>query len=249
MTSHSLKDATALVVGADTTLGKAMVANLFAAGARVAAHCLDATAQVPGAELHISANVLDEEALRTAFEHIENSFGQLNLLILCHAQPQVGGLLEQSLDDFWQHQDQQLSGSFLISQLATPLLKAAGWGRVVLLSSGWSAGAPGLAAVATAAGGVQVLCKTLARELGPHGITVNALAHAFTDSEWLACDASALGMSEAQVRNQAAVLVPAGQLGTPAQVAASALLLCQPVLGAAVAQTLQCSGGYFRRRT
>jgi NAD(P)-dependent dehydrogenase (short-subunit alcohol dehydrogenase family) len=249
MTSPSLQHATALISGADTDLGRALVASLNAQGVRVAALCLDSEALVPGAEFHLYPNVLDEVALRTAFEHIQHSFGHLNLLLLCHAQPSTGGLLEQSLDDFWQHQEQQLSGSFLLCQHATPLLKAAGWARVLLTCSGWSSGAPGLAAVATAAGGVQVLCKTLARELGPHGITVNALAHAFTDSQWLACDAQALGLSPAQVRMQAATLVPAGQLGTPAQVAASALLLCQPVLGAAVAQTLQCSGGYFRRRT
>lgn len=249
MTAQTLKDATALVTGADTELGRAMVAKLAAAGARVAAHRLDKQAQVPGAEFHVSAGVCDEGALRAAFEHVQASFGQLNLLVLCHAKPVCGGLLEQSLEAFWQHQDEQLSGSFLICQLATPLLKAAGWGRVVLTCSGWSAGAPNLSAVAAAAGGVQLLCKTLARELGPLGITVNALAHAFTDSDWLACDAAALGLSEDDIRAQATSLVPAGRLGTPAQIAASALLLCQPVIGAAVAQTLQCSGGYFRRRT
>ncbi|MCO3749138.1 SDR family oxidoreductase [Pseudomonas aeruginosa] len=120
---------------------------------------------------------------------------------------------------------------------------------MVLLTSAWGVGARDLAAVAAASGGVQVLCKSLARELGSHGVTVNAIAHAFTDSDWLALDAHALDIGENVLRTAPQAYVPAAALGQPAQVAHSVLLLCHPVLGAATGQTLQCNGGYFRHRT
>lgn len=252
MTRETLHGATALVTGADTRLGAAIAANLLQAGVRLATHVNDPAAlaaQDPSAEVSFAAQATDEQAVTDGLRQVHEAFGALNILVTCHAQPVTGALLEQSNDAFWAHLDQQLSGSYLFAREAAPLLKSADWGRVVLLSSGWAVGAPGLAAVASAAAGVQVLCKTLSRELGPHGTTVNALAHAFTDSEWLTCDAQALALDEAQLREQIGQRVPAGCLGQPEQIAHTVRLLCQPVIGAAVAQTLQCNGGYFRHRT
>lgn len=252
MTCEALRGASALVTGADTGLGAAVAANLLQAGVRLATHVNDPAAlaaQATFAEFSFAAQATDEQAVINGLHQVNQAFGTLNILVTCHAQPCIGDLLNQPYTAFWEHLDQQLTGNYLFAREAAPLLKSADWGRVVLLCSAWAVGAPGLAAVASAAAGTQVLCKTLSRELGPHGTTVNALAHAFTESEWLACDARALSLGEAQLRSQIGQRVPTGRLGQPEQIAHSVRLLCQPVIGAAVAQTLQCNGGFFRHRT
>lgn len=249
MQATNLQGATALVTGADTPLGEAIALALRAAGVRVAIHVLNAQPDGLETELCVRADPCDSAAVHKVMGWVAEEFGVLNLLVTCHAQPVAGALAEQTEAGFWSHVDAQLGGTFSFVQAAAPLLMKAGWGRVVLMTSAWGVGAPGLAAVAAASGGVQVLCKSLARELGPHGVTVNAIAHAFTDSDWLALDAQALDIAESVLRSAPQAYVPAAALGTPEQVAHSVVLLCQPVLGAATGQTLQCNGGYFRHRT
>lgn len=249
MPVNNLRGATALVTGADTPLGEAIALALHAAGVRLAIHVLNAQPDDLEAELCVRADPRDSVEVASAMEWVAEEFGELNLLVTCHAQPLACALAEQDEASFWSHVDAQLGGTFAFVQSAEPLLKKAGWGRVVLLTSAWGVGARDLAAVAAASGGVQVLCKSLARELGSHGVTVNAIAHAFTDSDWLALDARALDIGENVLRTAPQAYVPAAALGQPAQVAHSVLLLCHPVLGAATGQTLQCNGGYFRHRT
>jgi NAD(P)-dependent dehydrogenase (short-subunit alcohol dehydrogenase family) len=248
----SLGDAAALVTGTDTELGLAVARRLRRSGVRLALHVNDEAACERLASLEPAccfAGAADnEQRVRDGLESVGRTLGPLNILITCHAKPQIGGLAEQATEQYWAHMEQTLTGSFLFVREAAPWLKQAGWGRVVLVSSAWAQGGHNLSAVASAASGLNILCKTLARELGPYGVCVNAVAQAFVDSEWSVCDASALRIDEAVLRAQAATLVPAGRLGTVEEVAETICMLCEPGIGAAVAQTLQCSGGYFRHR-
>jgi NAD(P)-dependent dehydrogenase (short-subunit alcohol dehydrogenase family) len=248
----SLQGASALVTGADTALGFAVAERLGRAGVRLALHVNDEAAserlEKLGASLCFSGAADDEAIVRNGLGEVGKALGSLNILVTCHATPMTGGLFEQDAGDYWTHLHRSLTGSFLFAREAAPALKQAGWGRVALVSSGWAQGGPGLSAVASAAGGLNILCKTLARELGPHGVCVNSVAPAFVDSDWLACDARGLRLSETELRRQAPSLAPAGRLGTVAEVAETIRLMCEPRIGAAVAQTLQCSGGYFRQR-
>lgn len=248
MAELSIQGATALVTGADTELGFAVARRLHRAGVHLALHVNDARALDRVAGLGpmacFAGSASDEDIVRGGIAQI----GPFNILVTCHATPMVGGLFDQDGARFWTHLHDTLTGSFLFAREAAASLKQADWGRMVLVSSGWAQGGPGLSAVASAAGGLNILCKTLARELGPHGVSVNAVAPSFVEGEWLGCDGSALGLSKAALREQAAKLVPAGRLGTADEVAEAIRLMCEPGIGAAVAQTLQCSGGYFRQR-
>jgi NAD(P)-dependent dehydrogenase (short-subunit alcohol dehydrogenase family) len=252
MSEPSLQGATALISGADTRLGTAVAERLHRAGVRLALHVNEAAAA--GRLEHMNPVCCfegpadDELCVRQGIGSVSGSLGPINILVACHAKPMVGGLFDQTGRQYWEHLDNALTGSFLFARESAPGLKQAGWGRVVLVSSGWAQGGQNLSAVAMAAAGLNVLCKTLARELGPHGVCVNAVAPAFIDDEWLACDAAALGISEAQLRAQISGFVPAGRLGSVEEVADTIRLLCEPRIGAAVAQTLQCSGGFFRQR-
>lgn len=233
----------ALVTGANTGPGQAVVTALRAQGLQVLEH--DPPPGVAG----LQADLTDEADVARMMAPIRERHGSLDVLVTCHARPEPVGVLDGCSERFWDQIDGNLTASFLVVQAAAGLLAASGQGRIVLLSSGWSSGARGLAGLAAASAGIDLLVRSLARELGPRGIGVNAVAPAFLDDdEWLACDAAALGMSPDELRARAGAIVPAGRLGACAALAQLVLLLCEPRLGAAIGQTVHCNGGYFRHR-
>lgn len=233
----------ALVTGANTGAGWAVVTALRADGLLVLEHATE-----PGhAELH--ADLTDAADVARMMASIRGAHGRLDALVTCHARPEPVGVLDGSSEQFWRQIDGNLTSSFLAVQAASDLLAASGQGRIVLLSSAWSVGARGLAGLSTASAGIDLLVRSLARELGPKGIGVNAVAPAFLDNdEWLACDAAALGLSPDELRARVDTIVPAGRLGSGDALAKLVVLLCQPGLGAAIGQTIHCNGGYFRHR-
>lgn len=246
---NSLAGSRAIVTGADGDIGTAVVERLLAAGVRVAAHVNDAShaerLREIGANAVTAGSPADEKTAQETVARAEHVLGAVNILVTCHGRPTVAPFTKLKPSDFWDHVDDSLIGTALFLQAASRSMRRAGWGRIVLTTSAWSGGGHGLAAVATAAGGINVLCKTAARELGPHNISVNAVASAFVESEWSVCDASALGSGKRPARRLAA---PPSFSGTPLNVAECVRLLCEPRIGAAVAQTVHCSGGYFRHR-
>jgi NAD(P)-dependent dehydrogenase (short-subunit alcohol dehydrogenase family) len=233
----------ALVTGANTGAGRAVVRALRAE----AVHVLEHEPEPGGIGLH--ADLSDEQDVARMMASIRERHGRLDVLVACHARPEPVGVLDACSNRFWRQVDGNLTSSFLAVQGASDLLAASGQGRIVLLSSGWSTGAKGLAGLATASAGIDLLVRSLARELGPKGVAVNAIAPAFLDDEeWLICDAVALGLSSDELRARAGAIVPAGKLGSCDALAQLVVLLCQPALGAAIGQTIHCNGGYFRHR-
>jgi len=238
---RSIAGATAIVTGADGELGFAVVERLLRADANVVAHVLDdrnshKLKSLGNVEIEVGSPANKETAAK-AVERAEATFGPVNLLVTCHQRPAVAPLLDMSCETFWEHVHAGVLGDAYFLQEATPSMIRAGWGRVVFTTSAWSEGGKGLAAVATAAGGINILCKTAARELGQYNISVNVVASAFVKDEWQICDASAMGPA-----------FPQFQIGDSTSVAECVRLFCEPRIGAAVAQTIQCSGGFFRHR-
>ncbi|ANW65087.1 oxidoreductase [Mycobacterium sp. djl-10] len=222
-----------LVTGVDTELGAAVRRQLAADGAATVG--VQAVAG-QSAEHTLSAHPGDRGAIRAAVGEATALMGGLDTLVVAHALPMVAGFEEQTMGDFWEHVDTALSGSFFYAQAAGEVMRTAGTGgRIVLTTSTWHIGAPKLSAVATAAGGIVALTKTLARDLGRFGVGVNAVAVGSVDSEWSVCDAGA-------------PLPPAGATGTVTQVARVIALLSKHCLGAAVGQIVNVDGGLSRNR-
>lgn len=216
-----------LVTGDDTMLGAAVRTHFAERGV--------ATAGIPADAAHT-----DGDAVRAAVARAADQMGGVDALVVAHGLPVVAPIAEQSMTDFWRHVDDTLTGSFLYAQaVATHMRDAGTGGRMVLTTSRWHIGGPSLAAVATAAGGIVALTKTLTRDFGGFGIGVNAVAVGAVDSEWSICDAT---------QDVSCMTPPGGRRGTVEQAARVIGLLCQRRLGAAVGQIVNLDGGLSRNR-
>ncbi|GAA2565549.1 SDR family NAD(P)-dependent oxidoreductase [Mycolicibacterium diernhoferi] len=226
-----------LVTGVDTRLGAAVREHFIAGGADTfGTYAAAGYAPVPDGPPEVYARPGAVEQAQDAVERAVAAMGGIDALVLAHGLPTVAPLTELSMTDFWQHVDSALTGSFLFAQAAaTSMRDNNSGGRIVLTTSRWHIGGAGLSAVATAAGGIVALTKTLTRDFGRFGVGVNAVAVGAVDSEWSVCDASA-------------PLPPTGAVGSVEQVAATIGLLCQRQLGAAVGQIVNVDGGLSRNR-
>lgn len=207
-------------------------------GAAVLAYFTDMGAATAGTTADVAPT--DRAAVRSAVARAADAMGGVDTLVVAHGLPHVAPIAEMSMRDFWRHVDDTLTGSFLYSQAAAGHMRDAGTGgRIVLITTRWHIGGPSLTAVATAAGGIVALTKTLTRDFGGFGIGVNAVAVGAVDSEWSICDAVA-GVSCA--------IPPIGRCGTVEQAARVVGLLCEQGLGAAVGQIVNVDGGLSRSR-
>ncbi|WP_349269087.1 3-oxoacyl-ACP reductase [Mycolicibacterium parafortuitum] len=226
-----------LITGVDTELGAAVRDQFRAGGASTVGTC-GSPAGTSAEALTIVADPADSTAVRAAVAQAAEAMGGLDTLVTAHALPHVAALTAQSMDDFWAHVDATLTGTFLFAQATAEHMRDAGdGGRMVLTTSRWHVGGPELAAVATAAGGIAALTKSLTRDFGRFGIGVNAVAVGAVESEWAVCDVAG-----------GAGLPPVGRRGSVTEVARTIGLLCQRRLGAAVGQVVNVDGGLSRNR-
>jgi len=147
----------------------AIVARLIADGLRVAV----IGAEVTGADL-ILPPATDPEA---AVHRVEQELGQISVLITAPGSPPRGRFADCSPSEWLAGVNTALFPAFALVRAATPALTRAGGGRIVLVGTGWSAtDLPDATATAAVQGALIALVKTLARDLGPRGITVNEIA-------------------------------------------------------------------------
>jgi NAD(P)-dependent dehydrogenase (short-subunit alcohol dehydrogenase family) len=117
---------------------------------------------------------------------------------------------------------------------------AAGWGRIVNISSSSAqSGTPRMAAYVAAKSGVIGLTKSLATELGPKGITVNTIPPSSIDTPMLRAAETAGDLDV----DAAIGMTPVGRLGLPADIAATCSFLCREEAGYITGQTIGVNGG------
>jgi len=134
-----------------------------------------------------------------------------------------------------------LTGTFHCCQAVLPDMVAAGWGRIVMISSSSAQrGSPFAAHYAASKGAVITLTKSLAREYAPHGITVNNIPPSGieTPMQHRSQEAGYLPSNE-----QLAANIPMGRLGAGADIAAAVGFLCSPEAGFITGQVLGVNGG------
>jgi len=243
---------TALVTGAARGIGAATARRLAADGHQVAVLDLreadaEATAaairEAGGTALAVGADVADEDAVAAAVARVADELGPPTVLVNNAGILRDNLLFKMSVDDWDAVLSVHLRGAFLVSRAVQQHQVAARWGRVVNLSSTSALGNRGQANYAAAKAGMQGFTKTLAIELGPFGVTVNAVAPGFIETDMMRAVAERTGMAYDDLLAAAAKEVPVGRVGRPDDVAAAVSFFCSEDASYVSGQVLYVAGG------
>lgn len=236
MPANAFHEVPVVVTGGSAGIGAAVVEALASLGARVAA--LSRSGRSPaGATAGIACDVADGESVARAFAAADDALGGLGLLV-CSAGVVSEHPIEELEPEEWHRiVDTSLTGGYLAMRAATPRLRAGGGGAIVALSSGWARrGYPRGSHYAAAKGGLEALVRSLALELAPDRIRVNAVAPGPVRTAMLD-DLPAFD------EEQRASNIPLGRIGTVDDVVDPVLFLLGDGAAHITGQVLQVSGG------
>ncbi|HEB63167.1 MAG TPA: 3-oxoacyl-ACP reductase FabG [Gammaproteobacteria bacterium] len=236
----------ALVTGASRGIGRAIALELAGQGATVAG----TATSMAGAEkitqyfkdsgfngLGVVLNVNESDSISAALKIVTDSFGSPSILVN-NAGITRDNLMMRMKDDEWNDIiDTNLSSAFhLIKACLRPMMKARS-GRIISITSVVGAmGNAGQTNYAAAKAGLVGLSKSLAREVGSRGITVNCIAPGFIDTDMTK------GLPDAQ-KDALLTNVPVGRLGRPEEIAAAVAFLASPAAAYITGETLHINGG------
>ncbi|MGN9919762.1 3-oxoacyl-ACP reductase FabG [Micromonospora palomenae] len=243
---------TAVVTGAARGIGAAVAKRLARDGFAVAVVDLDEAAGKPvveeiqaggGRALAVGANVADEQAVQAAVDRVVEELGEPTVLVNNAGITRDNLLFKMTADDWDAVLNVHLRGSFLMSRAVQGYMTKAGWGRIVNLSSTSALGNRGQANYAAAKAGLQGFTKTLALELGKFGVTANAIAPGFIETEMTAATAARVGMAFEDFKNAAAAQIPVARTGTPEDIAHAVSFFASEGAGFVSGQVLYVAGG------
>lgn len=185
-----LKDRVAIVTGAAQGIGRAIAEKLGQEGAAVAVADLNEEGAKSVAEglggggLGLRADVSDPDDVQAMVDATVSEFGRVDVLVNNAAIVPFIPWDEVDLEHWRKIMSVNLDGAFIAVKAVERPMREAGYGRIVNIASNTIlAGTPNMAAYVAAKGGILGMTRALATELGPHGITVNAVAPGLTESE------------------------------------------------------------------
>ncbi|GIV87811.1 MAG: beta-ketoacyl-ACP reductase [Chloroflexus sp.] len=243
-----LQGQVAIITGAGRGIGRATALELAAAGARVLInyqHSAAAATQLAadiiangGDAFTYQANVSDEQAVQGMVQAALNRWGRIDILIN-NAGITADAPLARLRPEQWQQVlDIDLTSVFLCCRAVTPIMRAAGYGRIVSVSSlAALAGNVGQTNYAAAKAGIIGLSRSLAREVARDGITVNIVAPGYIETDMVETVPEAL-------RAWALQAIAIGRFGYPEEVAAAIRFLVSPRASYITGHVLTIDGGW-----
>ncbi|WP_106497881.1 3-oxoacyl-ACP reductase FabG [Lentibacillus sp. Marseille-P4043] len=226
--SDQFANRVAFVTGGSRGIGKGVAKRFAEEGAKVAIIDINEEAlsetekefkEQGFAVFTKTANVVNADEVEDAMKEVVATFGSLDILVN-NAGVIRDNLLFKMTDSDWQQvMDVHLKGSFNAARAAQKYMVDNKYGRIINTSSTSALGNRGQANYATAKAGLQGLTKTLAIELGKFGITVNAVAPGFIETEMTKETAERIGVPFEKLVEASVSTIPVGRSGKPADIA------------------------------
>ena len=246
-----LEGKVALVTGASRGMGRAIALKLGRMGARVAVNYVAVDPQnekdaqevvaalaAAGAEsFAVEADVRDGEAVKRMIDQVVEKWGGLHILVNNAGITKDTLLLRMSEQQWDDVLDINLKGTFLCSKHALKAMIRGGWGRIISLASiAGVIGNPGQTNYSASKGGIIAFTKSLAREVGSRGITVNAVAPGYIRTQMT-------DVLPEEIRNKFVEMIALRRAGEPEEVAELVGFLASERAGYITAQVIGIDGG------
>ena len=243
----SLEGTVALITGGSRGIGRAICVELARQGAAVAVNYAGSAAAAEetveqcralGAQAEVfQADVSDPAACQALVEAVKDRFGRVDILVNNAGVARDGLLMTARETDFDQTLDTNLKGAYFCMKAVSRLMLRQKFGRIISLSSVVGLrGNPGQTAYAASKAGILGLTKAAAKELAARGVTVNAVAPGFIETDMTA--ALPEKAKEAMLST-----IPAGRPGQPEEVARAVAFFAQRESGYLTGQVLCIDGG------
>ncbi|MBU2705200.1 3-oxoacyl-ACP reductase FabG [Zooshikella marina] len=238
----------ALVTGATRGIGKAIAEQLGLAGATVigtgtssdsADRISAALAEKNIAGRGYAMDVTDAEQVDAVIKQITEEFGAPLIVVNNAGITRDNLMLRLKLEDWQQVLDTNLTSAFRISKACLKAMTKARWGRIINVSSVvGSMGNAGQSNYAASKAGIEGFTRALAREIGARGITVNAVAPGFIDTDMT---------RELPEAHRAKLLeqIPLNRLGNPAEIASVVAFLAGDAAAYVTGETVHVNGGMY----
>jgi 3-oxoacyl-[acyl-carrier protein] reductase len=242
----------AIVTGAARGIGAATAKRLAADGFAVAvldldeANCADTVKAIEasgGRALAVGVDVGNAAAAEAAVARVAAELGPPTVLVNNAGITRDNMLFRMTEQDWDSVINVHLRGAFLMTKYTQAHMTQAKYGRIVNLSSVSALGNRGQANYAAAKAGIQGFTKTVAIELGKFGVTANAIAPGFIETEMTAATAERVGVSMEDFKAAAASMIPVARVGQPEDVAATVSFLVSEGAGFVSGQVIYVAGG------
>src|SRR5467141_4940958 len=243
---------TALVTGGGRGIGAATAMRFAAEDAKVVISDLDHDpAEAVAAEIRsqgqralaVACDVTDRASVEALVDRAVKEYGSLDVLVTC-AGILRDYLIHKMTDNDWDLVvDTHLKGTFLCAQAAQRVMVPARRGKMVFLSSNSALGNRGQVNYSAAKAGIQGMARTLAIELGPFNINVNAVAPGFIETRMTRATADRMGVDFETFKIGAASQIPLQRVGQPEDIASVIAFLCSEDSSFVSGQTIYVRGG------
>jgi 3-oxoacyl-[acyl-carrier protein] reductase len=242
-----LEGKVALVTGASRGIGRAVAIKLAANGATVivnyngnrekAEEVVRLISENGGNAEIYGCNVAEEDTVSDMIKEIVDKYGKIDILVNNAGIAKDGLLMKMSSDDFDKVMDINLKGTFNCLKYASRYMLKQRFGRIINMSSVVGImGNAGQVNYAASKAGVIGMTKSAAKELGSRGITVNAVAPGYIDTDMTS------GLSDS-LKEKMTSLIPLGKMGNPEDIANTVLFLASDMASYITGQIISVDGG------
>lgn len=241
---------TAIITGGGRGIGAAIAKRLGSDGFKVAVLDLgppdDTVAAITaagGEAIGIEADVSDESSVNSAVEQVAQALGAPTVLVNNAGILRDNLLFKMSYEEFDKVLSVHLGGAFLMAKAVQSYMVEAKFGRIVSMSSTSALGNRGQTNYSAAKAGIQGMTKTWAIELGKFGVTANAIAPGFIETDMTKATAKRVGMGFDDFVAAAAKEIPVARSGKPEDIAHTASFLASEGAGFVSGQVIYVAGG------